>query len=290
MAPPWKRLGIVLKDGEVGHGQLVEYVAAVARRHRLEVAVDRNAAAQTPALGESGHPQQEVIDFADLVVVLGGDGSVLAAVRAIGDRDVPILGINLGQLGFLTQIHPEEIESALERVALGRVRIVERSRLAVGVWRDAAEIERGVVLNDAVITKGSALARMIELEMRVDRHRVATFRSDGLIVSTPTGSTAYNLSAGGPVIEPDVSAVIVNPICPHTLSLRPLVLPDERRVEVELRSPEEATLTRDGQVATSLLPGDRVTLERAAHPARFVAVAEPDPFETLRTKLGWGSR
>ena len=290
MASAWKRLGIVLKGGEIGHGQLVEYVAEVARRHRLQVAVDLNAAAQAPALGESGHPQQEVIDFADLLVVLGGDGSVLAAVRAVGDRDVPILGINLGQLGFLTQIHPDEIESALERVASGQVRIVERSRLAVRVWRDGAEIERGVVLNDAVITKGSALARMIDLEVRVDKHRVASFRSDGLIVSTPTGSTAYNLSAGGPVIDPDVAAVIVNPICPHTLSLRPLVLPDERRVDVELRPTEEATLTRDGQVATALRPGDRVSLERAPHPARFVAVAEPDPFETLRTKLGWGFR
>ena len=290
MASAWKCLGIVLKGGEIGHGQLVEYVAEVAGRHRLQVAVDLNAAAQAPALGESGHPQQEVIDFADLLVVLGGDGSVLAAVRAVGDRDVPILGINLGQLGFLTQIHPDEIESALERVASGQVRIVERSRLAVRVWRDGAEIERGVVLNDAVITKGSALARMIDLEVRVDKHRVASFRSDGLIVSTPTGSTAYNLSAGGPVIDPDVAAVIVNPICPHTLSLRPLVLPDERRVDVELRPTEEATLTRDGQVATALRPGDRVSLERAPHPARFVAVAEPDPFETLRTKLGWGFR
>ena len=290
MAAPWKRLGIVLKGGEAGHGRLVERVAELARRRGFEVAVDGDAAAQAPALGEPGHPQQQVIDFADLLVVLGGDGSVLAAARALGDRDVPILGIQLGRLGFLTQIRPEEVEAALDKLAGGEVRVVERSRLAVSVRRGDAEVARGLALNDAVITKGSALARMIELEARVDADRVASFRSDGLIVSTPTGSTAYNLSAGGPVVAPGVAAIVVTPICPHTLSLRPLVVPDERRIEVELRSPEEATLTRDGQVATALLPGDRVSLERAPHPARFVAVAEPDPFETLRTKLGWGSR
>jgi NAD+ kinase len=147
-----------------------------------------------------------------------------------------------------------------------------------------------LVLNDAVFTKGTALARMIELRTSVDGRGIADYRSDGLIVSTPTGSTAYNLSAGGPLLDPDLPAIILNPICPHTLSQRPLVLAEQRAIEVELRSSEEAMLTLDGQVGVRLATGDRIAFSRSAHPARFVVVPGHDPFETLRTKLGWGAR
>jgi NAD+ kinase len=285
----WQRVGIVLKPSEVGRGALVARLVEVARAHGAEVAVDTHAAVHVPGLdaGEV-HPQQEVIDAAELLVVLGGDGSVLAAARAVGDRDVPILGINLGHLGFLTEVGPERAVDALERVLRGDAQVVERQRIAVHVLRGGREIAAGVVLNDAVITKGTALARMIELDVRVDGQHIALFRSDGLIVSTPTGSTAYNLSAGGPVVEPAVEALVINPICPHILSLRPLVVRSDCSIEVVLRA-EEATLTRDGQVGTNLAPGDCVRMARAAHPARFVELAL-DHFETLRTKLGWGSR
>jgi NAD+ kinase len=214
---------------------------------------------------------------------------VLAAVRAVGDRDVPILGINLGHLGFLTEVGPDDAVAALDRVLAGAAHVVERQRLAVRVLRGGREIDSGTALNDAVVTKGTALARMIELDVRVSGEHIALFRSDGLIVATPTGSTAYNLSAGGPVIEPMVEALVINPICPHTLSLRPLVVRADCAIEVELRA-EEATLTQDGQVGTSLAPGDVVHVARALHPARFVELAPRDHFETLRTKLGWGSR
>ncbi len=287
----FKRIGIVLKGGEVGHGELVARLIEVARSHGADVAIDRASAAEAPGLEESaGHGHQEVIDVSDLLVVLGGDGSMLAAARAVGDRDVPILGVNLGRLGFLTEASPDQAEGALDRLLRGEGQIIERRRLRVRVLRDARELARGIVLNDAVITKGTALARMIDLEVRVDDQHVATFRSDGLIVSTPTGSTAYNLSAGGPVVEPSVRALVVTPICPHVLSLRPLVLPDDSQVEVLLRAQEEATLTRDGQVGNALLPGDRVAIESAGHPARFVTLEPRDHFDTLRRKLGWGSR
>jgi NAD+ kinase len=286
----WQRIGIVLKGREVGRAALVSRLIEVARASGAEVAVDTHAAVQVPGLDAAEvHPQQEVIDGAELLIVLGGDGSVLAAARAVGDRDVPILGINLGHLGFLTEVGPDRAVEALERVLRGEAQVVERQRIAVRVLRGERELASGVALNDAVITKGSALARMIELDVRVDGEPIAPFRSDGLIVATPTGSTAYNLSAGGPVVEPSVEALVITPICPHILSLRPLVVRADCAIDVVLRA-EEATLTRDGQVGTSLEPGDRVHLVRAAHPARFVELTPRDHFETLRAKLGWGSR
>jgi NAD+ kinase len=285
----WQRIGIVLKGKEVGRAALVARLIEVARSRGAEVAVDTHAAALVPDLDAAEvHPQQEVVDAAELLVVLGGDGSVLAAARAVGDRDVPILGINLGHLGFLTEVGPDDAEAALDRVLAGAAHVVERQRIAVRVQRGGREIAAGVALNDAVITKGTALARMIELDVRVDGEHIALFRSDGLIVATPTGSTAYNLSAGGPVVEPTVEALVINPICPHILSLRPLVVRADCAIEVVLRA-EEATLTRDGQVGTNLEPGDSVRIARAAHPARFVELGPRDHFETLRTKLGWGS-
>ncbi len=183
---------------------------------------------------------------------------------------------------------PDEAGSALSRVLEGEFEIRERSRLEVQVLGDSSPSE--LVLNDAVFTKGTALARMIELRVNVDGARMATYRSDGLIVSTPTGATAYNLSAGGPLVDPDLNAMILTPICPHTLSHRPFVLPDDRGVEVELASTEEALVTLDGQVGLPLQPGARVRIARSAHPARFVVVPGHDSFETLRTKLGWDTR
>ena len=284
----WKRIALTVKAGQAGAGPLVGRLAALARRRGLDVVLDTNAATH---LGESGgRSLEEVAAHADLLVVLGGDGSVLAAVRAIGARPVAVLGVNLGHLGFLTDVSPAEAEPALEAALRGDFALVERSRFEVTHSRDGRELLRGLVLNDAVITKGSALARLIELEALVDHKVIATYRSDGLIVATPTGSTAYNLSAGGPILDTDVRAAILNPICPHMLTLRPLVLPDDREIVVRLRSAEDATLTLDGQVGATVRTGDAVRVVKASEPARFVSAPARDHFATLRTKLGWGSR
>ena len=200
-----------------------------------------------------------------------------------------VLAVNLGRLGFLTAVNPDEAEAALLALLRGEHQIVERMRFEVTHIRDGRPLLRERVLNDAVITKGSALARLIELEAHVDGRLVSSYRSDGLIVATPTGSTAYNLSAGGPIVDPRVAAAVLNPICPHTLSLRPLVLPDDREILVRLRSPEDATLTLDGQVGATLQSGDEVRVVKAREPARFVATPPHDHFEMLRTKLGWGA-
>ncbi len=287
----WKRIALTVKAGQSagpsGVGALVARIVALLRAHGVEVVLDSAAASHVSE--PSARRLDEIVDGADLLIVLGGDGSVLAAVRAIGARSMPVLAVNLGQLGFLTAVKPEEAEVALQAVLRGEHEIVERTRFQVTHVRSGQELLRERVLNDAVITKGSALARLIELEAFVDGCLVSSYRSDGLIVATPTGSTAYNLSAGGPIVDPRVPAAILNPICPHTLSLRPLVLPDDRAILVRLRSPEDATLTLDGQVGATLRPGDEVRVVKAREPARFVSTPTHDHFETLRTKLGWGS-
>ncbi len=285
---PAKRIGIAVKGQQPGLSTLLRTLLDTIAARGIDVVVEREGAETLTDLHPSSGSRSEVLEGSDLVIVLGGDGTTLAVVRAIGSKGTPVLGINLGQLGFLTDVPPDEAGAALSRVLEGEFQIRERSRLEVQVLGDSSPPE--LVLNDAVFTKGTALARMIELRVNVDGARMATYRSDGLIVSTPTGATAYNLSAGGPLVDPDLSAMILTPICPHTLSHRPFVLPDDRGVEVELSSTEEALVTLDGQVGLPLQPGARVRIARSAHPARFVVVPGHDSFETLRTKLGWDPR
>ena len=285
----WKRIALTVKAGQsAGVAALLTRMIALLQSRGLDFVLDAEAAALSGVPG--GGKLDEIVAGADLLIVLGGDGSVLAAVRAIGARRVPVLGVNLGHLGFLTDVNPDEAEAALDATLRGNYTLVERSRFEVSHRRDGRELLRGLVLNDAVIAKGSALARLIELEARVGGRLISTYRSDGLIVATPTGSTAYNLSAGGPILDPQVRAAILNPICPHTLSLRPLVLPDDVEISVRLCSQEEAALTLDGQVGATLRKDDVVRVVKAAEPVRFVTTPPHDHFDTLRTKLGWGSR
>ncbi len=254
------------------------------------LALEREAAARVTDLVERTELSREaVIGQSDLIIALGGDGTLLGIARDVGTRPIPILGVNLGRLGFLTEVHPDGIESVLSAALRGECDVDERSRLEVSVLSDDAEVMRELVLNDAVLTKGTALARMIELEVRVDDLLVASYRSDGLIVATPTGSTAYNLSAGGPLLDPHIPAMVLNPICPHTLTQRPLVLPDDISVEVRLLSSEEVTLTLDGQVGVPIGPGDQIRISRSAHPVRLLTLVGKSHFETLRAKLRWGA-
>jgi NAD+ kinase len=287
----WKRVGIAVKPGQAGIGALLRRIAAVLGDHGLDFELEPAAAEQAPELAGPDAPSRDtVLSRCDLVIALGGDGTVLGVARELGERAVPILAVNLGHLGFLTQIHPDDVESELAAVLRGDCRIEERARLEVLSASGGREPRRDLVLNDAILNKGTALARMIELQVRVEELLVATYRSDGLIFATPTGSTAYNLSAGGPLLHPTLPAMVLNPICPHTLTQRPLVLPDAMQVEVRLLSTEAVTLTLDGQVGASLLPGDRVRVTRSAHPVRFVTSPAHNPFEILRTKLGWGAQ
>jgi NAD+ kinase len=225
----------------------------------------------------------------DLVVVLGGDGTMLAAARIIGDRGVPVIGVNFGWLGYLTEFTLEELFDALESVRKGNFQVDERMLLEVSVLRKNERLEFPRALNDAVINK-AAPSRMIELECRINNAFVNSFRADGMIVATPTGSTAYSLSAGGPIVHPSLSAIILTPICPHMLSNRPFVVSSESTVTLSFkRASEELCLTIDGQHATDLTADDKIVIARSQTIFAMLRPPSRDFFEVLRTKLKWGT-
>lgn len=231
---------------------------------------------------------KDVAADADALVVLGGDGTLLAASHVVG-KPIPVLGVNFGSLGFLTEITLPELYPAIEGVLAGTYRYEERRMLHAVVHREGRPENAGDVLNDVVISKAS-FSRIIELEVSVDGAFVSSFRADGLIVSSPTGSTAYNLAAGGPILHPALPAIVLTPICPHMLSNRPLVLGDGVSVEVRLRDARDGDvqITLDGQQGFPLAPRDTVTVTRSAQTIRLVKAPERNYFEVLRTKLKWG--
>lgn len=228
---------------------------------------------------------------AQLCVVAGGDGTLIHAVRLLDGAEVPIFGVNAGgQLGFLTEIPRARALPLLDQALAGRCPIEPRMKLAVELIRGGKTLLSAEVVNDAVINRG-ALAQMVDLVTFVDGAQVASFRADGVIVATPTGSTAYNLAASGPILMPTLEAVILNPICPHTLTQRPLVVPASARVSIEVAAAGgELLLSLDGQIGEELRVHDRVELRRAAHRALLVRNPELDFFKVLRTKLRWGER
>ena len=224
----------------------------------------------------------------DLIVVLGGDGTMIATSRMMGDYDVPVLGINYGTLGYLAEFRVEEMFPALESILVGDYRIDTRVRLSVDLVEGEEILMHHRVLNDVVINK-SALARIIELEAHMNGQLISAFRADGLIISTPTGSTAYNLSAGGPVVYPSMNALVITPICPFTLSDRPIVVPDDALVELRVRTQkEDVVLTLDGQIGRPILPEHRVVIRKSLTSFKIVQPKNRNYFEVLREKLRWG--
>lgn len=232
----------------------------------------------------------ELAEDVDLVVVLGGDGTMLGAARLVGSRQIPVLGVNFGWLGYLTEFTLDELFTALDGVREGKFTIDRRMLLEVSLKRDGQSIAAHRALNDAVISKGSP-ARMIELECYIDGMFVNGFRADGMIIGTPTGSTAYSLSAGGPIVHPSMSAILLTPICPHMLSNRPVVVPGESTIELVFKqNVDDLRLTIDGQVGLAIEPDDHITLLRSLITFNLVRPANRNYFEVLRTKLKWGAR
>lgn len=224
----------------------------------------------------------------DLIVVLGGDGTMISTARMIGDADVLVLGINYGSLGYLTDFRIEELFPALETIITGQYEIDRRVMLDAEHWRAGERLAVGRVLNDVVINK-AALARIIDIDVRLNELFVNTFRSDGLIVSTPTGSTAYNLSAGGPIIYPSMNAIVLTPICPFTLTNRPIVVPDSAAIELILDNENEGVvLSLDGQTGYPMIAGDRVHIRKSSTTFNLVQPANRNYFDVLRDKLKWG--
>jgi len=278
----------------VGHPRYATFEAALARLVQLAGREGAELCFEEPLLslvpGDAAVPlTPERCAGLDLLLTLGGDGTLLRGARLVAGHGVPVLGINLGHLGFLTAVAPAALERALERWLAGDYELDERMALLV----EPADVDgngRGahVALNDAVLHKGGA-ARVIRLAVRASGEEVGTYSADGIILSTPTGSTAYSLSAGGPIVSPSVHCIIATPICPHTLGVRPLVLPADEVVTVEVLSPsEELILTIDGQEHERLVPGQRVVVRRAEQPVRLVRFPGHTFFSTLRRKLRWG--
>jgi NAD+ kinase len=233
--------------------------------------------------------ERELVDNIDLLVVLGGDGTLLHGAALVADRQVPILGINLGHLGFLTSCAPEDSTHALERALAGELPMEERLRLRCDVIRGGGERITRYACNDAVLSQG-ALARLIELDAFLDDRLITRYRADGLIVATPTGSTAYTLAAGGPIVTPDVKAFVVTPICPHALHNRPVVVPSTSRVMVRLPAPAAHIMfTIDGQWATELGDGDHVEISMAPLPLKLYR-SPKSYFDVLREKMNWGEK
>jgi len=274
--PVPQRVGIVHKRTSRAAADCAKAAAQYLASRRLEV------------LEEEG----EVARRADLVLVLGGDGTLIHAARILDGRPAPILGVNMGNLGFLTEVPQAELYQALEHVLSGNADVSERMKLRVHLHRgepDAKKLVDSEVLNDAVIAKGT-LSRMAEFEATVEGEYVTRYKADGIIVATPTGSTAYSLAANGPILFPSMRGVILAPICPHMLTQRPIVLPDDHTVTIRLLSDSEVYLTLDGQSGLQLQPGDQIQIKQSQHRVLLVRNPRIDYFGILRAKLKWGER
>jgi len=280
------RVGIVAKPRKPAH-EVVKGLLAWLKEKDHEAVLDEDTAALVEM--DSPHKKSEIPSLSDLVVVLGGDGTLLSVARLVGERDVPILAVNLGSLGFLTEVTLDELFPVLERVLEEDYTLDERTMLEAYVHRQGERIAQYRVLNDVVIHKGT-LARIIELETYINDYYLTTYRADGLIISTPTGSTAYSLAAGGPIIHPSLPAIILNPICPFTLSQRPLVVPDNLgQVTVTLLTEnEDVFLTLDGQLGFALRFKDKVEIRKAPYTIKLIRSPYRNYFEVLRAKLKWG--
>jgi NAD+ kinase len=273
--PVPKRVGIVHKVASAEASETALYAARFLEAKGIDVLEDPG----------------EIARSADLVLVLGGDGTLIHAAGLLGGKPVPILGVNMGSLGFMTEVPQGEMYQALENVVAGRADVSERMKLRVHLHRGgtAERVLDAEVLNDVVIGKG-ALSRMAELDTRCSGNYVATYKADGIIVATPTGSTAYALAANGPILFPTMRGVIIAPICPHTLTQRPLVVPEDENVEILLMNDAEVFLTLDGQKGLQLERGDRVQVKQSYNRVLLVRNPNIDFFGILRAKLRWGER
>ncbi len=290
--PIIKTVGLIAKPNSAAAAEILPKLLAWLKARHLAVRCDEQAAAYSGAGSDCGEglPRPDVPEGCDLVIVLGGDGTLLSAARAIGRRETPLFPVNLGGLGFLTAISMEEIYPELERAFRGEHRIAKRKLLNTEVVRGGEVVAVYEALNDAVLTK-SALARMIDLDAYVDEQFVCAYKADGLIVSTPTGSTAYSLSAGGPIIFPSVPTICITPICPHMLTNRPVLVPETSIIRVLSRGPDETVyLTIDGQVGTPIVQGDTIVCRSSEYSLRLIRPPRMMFFDVLRQKLNWGKR
>ena len=286
--PIIKTVGIISKPNTSAAAKVVPTLIDWLHGRGIHVRLDQSSA--NYAQSGPGIPREDVPEGCDLVIVLGGDGTLLSAARAIGRREIPLFPVNLGGLGFLTAITIDELYPELERALCAEHRIAKRRLMTTEVVRNGETIFSMDALNDAVLTKGS-IARMIDLETHVDSQFVCAYKADGLIISTPTGSTAYSLSAGGPIIFPSVPALCITPICPHMLTNRPVLVPETSVIRIVCHGPDESVyLTIDGQVGTPIQVADTVVCRSSHYSLHLVRPPRMMFFDVLRQKLKWGER
>ncbi|MEM7466479.1 MAG: NAD(+) kinase [Pseudomonadota bacterium] len=285
----FKRIGIVSNLTREGADQTLTQTVQFLASRDVDIVVGENAANLLPLSNTDFVSESEVSKNRDLVIAIGGDGTMLRSGKAAFLDDVPILGINLGRLGFLTDISPVQLRSALDAILSGEFEDDRRTVLSCDIIRDGAVVASAPGLNDIVIQKWNT-ARLITLDTSVDGQFVHSQRSDGMIVSTPTGSTAYALSGGGPIVHPELSVVVLVPICPHSLTNRPIIITDDARIEITVNteSPDQAQVTCDGETLSEVNPGDIVKIYRHPKHLRLIHPAGHDHFATLRAKLHWG--
>ena len=284
------RIGIIGRDSATSE-QALKVLTRFLKRRKCKVMLGEDIA---PLLPESGLPvlsHAKLGEACDLLIVIGGDGSLLGAARMLARYYVPVLGINRGRLGFLTDILPDEIEARVGAVLKGEYSIEKRFLLSAVVMRNGEKIGKGEALNDVVVNSGTS-AKMIEFDLYIDDEFVYHQRSDGLIVSTPTGSTAYSLSGGGPIMHPRLDAVVLVPMFPHTLSSRPLVVDGNSEIKIVIRPSNEShpPVTCDGQVNLTALPGDTVLITKKRHKMKLVHPLDHSFYASCRDKLGWSTR
>ncbi len=279
------RIGLIANDGKPGAAELVREIVAACAQRGLSLALETRTA-QMISSPSSAKPS-DLVRSCDLLLVLGGDGTILKVLHELEDGFRPILGINLGTLGFLTCVSAAAWPEAIDAIVAGTYRLSERTLLEVEVMREGQGLVRQIALNDAVISRGE-LSRLIRLNVSVDGARLSEYNADGLIVATPTGSTAYSLSAGGPVLTPNSGVFVVTPICPHVLTMRPVMVSDASLIEITPSAGQsEIFLTLDGQYSTRILAGDLIRITRAPQRLPLAMLPGMSFFEVLRQKLKW---
>lgn len=283
-----KKVGIYAKKNHPDAAQIAADIRDRLEAESITILMEDSLAEQVGQV--RGYAEDEIPAQVDLLIVLGGDGTLISVARQVGDLPVPILAVNLGSLGFLTEITRRELPAMLNQIVQGQFEVSDRMMLDAVIYRDDQVLGEYTVLNDVVINKG-ALARIIDMQTSVDGSHLTTFKADGLIIATPTGSTGYNLAAGGPIIYPGINSLVITPICPHMLTNRPIIVSDEARIQIEVKFDDDVVFfTADGQVGRKLLPGDLVEVRKSQSRTLLIASPSKDYFEILRTKLSWGER
>jgi NAD+ kinase len=290
MKPHFKRTGLLGKSDDSNVSMTLRALAAYLEQQKTEIVLDEGIAGTFP---ETGHPvvdRTTLAETCNLAIVVGGDGTLLNAARSLAESGIAVLGVNLGRLGFLVDVSPEDMTQQLDRILAGDFTEEQRTLLHATVTRNKDLLSETSALNDVVVHKKD-VARMIELDTWIDDFFLNTNRSDGLIISTPTGSTAYALSGGGPILHPKLDAITLVPICPHTLSNRPIVVHDESVIRIIIhKGTQEATVSCDGQISHSLEAGDNITIRKHRHSLRLLHPQGHDYFAVLREKLGWSEQ